>query len=242
MKKSRKTALVAGSTILIMALVAVFIFGYIHSNLVVSGNSMATVDNLKSGKLLFGLEVLGWHIILLFDVIVAWALYAFFKEENRKMAFIIAGLRIIYAAILGVAIVNLIYVLKILNGNIEVGQGITPQQIMSFIESFETIWSFGLIIFGFHLLFLGVQVLKLKTIHHFWGVALILAALAYIGIHGSGFLFPGFESRIRTVEMVLSLPMAFGEIGFGFWLLIWGGKPKILFRKKEQDIVVNQSY
>ncbi|MCG6186925.1 DUF4386 domain-containing protein [Maribellus maritimus] len=222
---NRKSALIAGIALIFMAAVAVFIYGYIHNMLLVPGNPEATAVNLESHRWLFHTEILGWHVILLLDVVVAWALYILFKNENRKLSAFAAGLRFVYSAILGVAILNFIYILKILNGSFAMTQQMANEQIMSFLQSFERTLSFGLIIFGFHLLILGFLALKSKYILRFWGILLIFAAISYIIIHSAKFFLPEFESQIKFVENVLSLPMAFGEIGFAFWLIFRGGKP-----------------
>ena len=140
-----------------------------------------------------------------------------------------AGLRVVFAIIFAVGIFSLILILKIANGNIAVAQEIIGKQIMNYLESFEAIWPFSLIIFGFHLFALGILVFRSKYIHNFLGVVLIFAAVSYILIHGAKFLFSESENYIRTAEMILSLPMAFGEVGFAFWLIIRGGKPKIIY-------------
>jgi len=220
MKTNRKFALIAGISILIMAIAAAFTYGYIHNTLVVPGNSEATLNNLNSNQFLFVIEILGWQFILLCDVVVAWALYGFFKNENRQLSIFTASTRIIYSAFLGAAIYYLIQISRTENGNL----------VMFFLQNFESTWSFGLIIFGFHLFLLGVLVLKSKYIHSFWGILLVFAAISYVIIHSSKLLSPEFESQIKLAETILSLPMAFGEIGFAFWLIIRGGKTKIVYK------------
>ncbi|MCF8459026.1 MAG: DUF4386 domain-containing protein, partial [Bacteroidales bacterium] len=79
-------------------------------------------------------------------------------------------------------------------------------------------------LFGLHLLFLGILVLRSKNIHAVWGILLVFAGISYIGIHTIKNFFPEFESQVKTAEMILSMPMAFGEVGFGIWLLIRGGR------------------
>ena len=77
-------------------------------------------------------------------------------------------------------------------------------------------WSIVLIIFGFHLLFLGILALKSKPINRFWGISLVFAAISYILINSLHKILPGYENQINTAEMILSLPMASGEVGFAF--------------------------
>jgi len=232
----RKSALIAGSTLVIMAVVAIFTYGYIHNTLVVPGEPVVTFNNLKSNGGLLRTEVLGWHFILLCDVIVAWALFQFFKNENRKLSAVTAGLRFVYTAILGVAILNFIYILKIVNGNMTITSESANQQVMAHFESFESLWSFGLIIFGFHLFLLGAMALQSNRIHNFWGIVLVFAAVSYTVVHSSKLLFPEFESQVKTVENMLSFPMAFGEVGFAIWLIIRGGKPRTVFRRDESEL------
>jgi hypothetical protein len=174
---------------------------------------------------------LGWQLILVLDVIVAWGLYQFFKNENRKLSAITAGFRIVFVVVFGVAIFNLFPILKITNGNPESSTELMNQRILSHLNSFENIWSIALIIFGFHLLFLGILAIKSKPINRFWGISLVFAAISYILINSFHQILPDYESQITTAEMILSLPMAFGEVGFAFWLVFRGGKNQVLYRR-----------
>ena len=225
MKENRKSALIAGIALIIMAVAAGFAFGYAHNLLVLPENSEATLNNLQSSKTLFVTEIIGWVLILLCDIVVSFALYFFFKNENQKLALNTAIVRLIYSAILGVAIFYLGQILNLLHGASD-----TANAVMVKLESFNTYWSFGLIIFGIHLSLLGALALKSKLIHNFWGVLLIFAGISYSLIHSARFLFPEFENQIKTLEIILSLPMAFGEVGFAFWLIIRGGKSRTVFR------------
>lgn len=225
MQTNRKSALIAGMALIIMALAAVFSFGYAHNSLVIPNQPDITVSNLKSSKSLFILEILGWILILLCDIAVSVALYVFFKNENRKLALHTAATRIIYSAILGTAIFFLGRILFVLKDT-----EIINNVVMSDLNSFKNTWSFGLIVFGVHLILLGVLSLQSKFIHRFWGVLLFFSGACYFLIHSTLQIFPEYESQVQTAEMILSLPMAFAEIGFAIWLLAFGGKPKIIYR------------
>ena len=236
MVTKRNSALIAGIVILMMAAVAAFTYGYIHNSLVVPNHPETTVSQLRASAWLLRTEIVGWHIILLCDVVVvAWALYNFFKDENHLLSQITAVLRLVYAVVLGGAVFKLISMLNIINGEAGIATKLSDQQMLYFLKSFESTWSFGLIIFGFHLLLLGFLALQSKAIHFSWGVLLVIAALSYITIHSSKISFPEFEGPIKTAETVLSLPMALGEIGFAFWLIIRGGKPNMKIKKALQN-------
>ncbi|ERI07372.1 hypothetical protein HMPREF0083_04554 [Aneurinibacillus aneurinilyticus ATCC 12856] len=88
------------------------------------------------------------------DILVTWAFYVFLKPINKSLSLLGAWLRLTYTTILGIAILNLIFVLLLprhtnylSSFNIEQIQAL----MMLFFEAFEFIWSIGLIIFGGHL-------------------------------------------------------------------------------------------
>ena len=59
-----------------------------------------------------------------------------------------------------------------------------------------------------------------------------VAAISYVIIHSAKSFFPEFEDPVRMAETILGFPMAFGEIGFAFWLIIQEGKTKILYQRQ----------
>ncbi len=223
MNTQRKSALIAGTVLIIMSFLAAFSYGYAHNTLVITGTPEATFDNLQSNTTLYKTEIIGWFFILVSDVIVALALYAFFKPENPRLSLSAAIARIVYSAILGIAIYYLIQINKTPNA----------YNVLSFLASFENAWSFGLIIFGIHLFLLGILVSRSGFIHNLWGILLIFAAASYIAIHSSKLLFPEFESQLKTVEKILGMPMAVAEIGFAFWLIIRGGRSKSIVKMNQ---------
>ena len=225
MKTERKSALIVGVALIVMAVAAAFSFGFVHNTLVVPGDSETTFNNLSASKSLFSLEVLGWIIILICDVAVSLALYSFFKSVNRKLSFNAAAVRLVYSAILGVAIFYLVQVLNSLPGTEDL-----TNEVMSNLNTFKTVWSVGLIIFGIHLFLLGLLAIKSRFIHNIWGILLVFAGISYSVLQAFYFIFPDFESHIKMAENILSLPMAFAEIGFAIWLIIRGGKPKIIYK------------
>ena len=212
----RQAALIAGISLLLMAVAAGFSFGYAHSSLVVPGNAEATLQNLQESAGLFRAEIFGWVIILLLDVIVAWALYAFFKTFNRSLSLLTGWLRVIYAAVLGIAIAQLIAVLPLPDGNAE--------QVMQRLDAFEQIWSVGLILFGAHLFALGYLALRSRYAHFIFGILLLFAGACYFFLHAGRQLLPGYGDHLAALETILALPMALGELAFAVWLIVRGGK------------------
>jgi hypothetical protein len=223
----RKSALTAGISLIIMALAAFFSYGFVHGSLVVQGDASATFNNIMSSNMLFKAEIFGWIIILITDIVVAWAFYIFLEPINKSLSLLGAWLRLTYAAILGIAIMNLIFVLLLSKGTDYLSSFKTDQLqalTMLFFEAFESIWSIGLIIFGGHLLIVGYLAFKSDSIPKVISILLSLASIGYIVIHLCKTFLPQYDGVISILNIVFTVPMIAGELGFGIWLLFRGGK------------------
>ncbi|MCM3735253.1 DUF4386 domain-containing protein [Bacillus cytotoxicus] len=223
----RKYALTASISLIIMALVAFFSSGFAHANLVVKGDASATYHNIMTAPLLFKAEIFGWVIILITDIVVAWAFYIFLKPIHKNLSLLGAWLRLIYAAILGMAILNLLSVLLLTKNTAYLSFFKTDQlqaHVMLCLEAFESIWSIGLIIFGGHLMIIGYLTFKSRSIPKVISILLLLASIGYIAIHLCSTFFSEYDKFISILQIGFSIPMIAGELGFGIWLLLKGGK------------------
>ncbi|WP_425803209.1 DUF4386 domain-containing protein [Desulfitobacterium sp. Sab5] len=222
----RRAVIIAGIAMFVMAGCAAFTVGFVNSSLIVKGDANATASNIFNSLALFRGGIFGWLVILVSDIIVSWALYSFLKQVDNSMALLGAWFRLIYCAILGSAILNLVYVLLIVSGDgtLAMQSAQLNAQVMLFIDAFNKMWSFGLIVFGLHLLVIGKLVLKSGFIPKILGILLLIAAMSYIIVHLLHVFFPQVEHMTVILENILSLPMALGELLFGIWLLVKGGR------------------
>ena len=221
----RRLALIAGISLLLMAIVAGFSYGYVHSSLVNPDDAQVTFENISAAQGLFTSEILGWTIIFFLDAIVAWALYLFFASTSKAISFVSSFLRVVYTLVLGVAIFNLPKVLQLINYQLaDVGMDDTTSEVLHYLNSFDSTWSNGLIIFGLHLVVLGYLAYKAEYGSKIWGVLLILAGVSYTYVSGLNALAPELAESMATLETILAIPMTVGELGFAVWLLIKGGK------------------
>ncbi|WJQ83101.1 DUF4386 domain-containing protein [Brevibacillus brevis] len=222
----RKSALIAGISLFIMVLASFFSYGFAHESLVVQGDANATFQNIKSSPMLFKAEIFGWVIILITDIVVAWAFYLFLKPMNPYLSLLAAWFRLIYTAILGIALFNLIVVL-LLSKNTEpfalLPSDQLQAQMMLCLQAFESIWSIGLMIFGGHLMLVGYVAFQSETIPRVIGSLLLLASVGYMVINISKLFFSQNIGMISTLTAIFQLPMIAGELGFGIWLLFKGG-------------------
>jgi hypothetical protein len=133
------------------------------------------------------LSIIGIIIIIILDVVIGLALITLLKPTNSTSSYLVAVLRIIYAVVFLAALIKI-----------------------SDLDTFYLIWDKGLIIFGFHLLFLGILLTKANYIPNWLGLLVTYSSIGYI-IDGLG-VFLGFEYNITMYTF-------FGEVIFGIWLM-----------------------
>ncbi|WP_445506506.1 DUF4386 domain-containing protein [Niallia sp. 03190] len=221
------SAIIAGTSLLIMTFAAFFSFGYVHNSLVVTGDSASTLKNIQVSVSLFEFEILGWLVIIISDIVVSWAFYVFLKPIHPEYSLLAGLLRLVYTATLATAVSNLVIANNLVLENTPLlieSMDILASQVMTSIMAFESIWSIGLIIFGAHLMMIGYIALKARQIPKLISILLVAAGASYMLIHLLYSFFPQLDSATAIMETILSIPMIIGELGFGIWLLFKGRK------------------
>jgi len=135
-------------------------------------------------------SIAGIAIIIILDVIVAITLYQVLKPVNNNLSKLTAVFRIVYAVIFTIALVK-----------------------MPDLNSFTYILERGLIVFGFHLLLLGLLIFKSVYIPKWLGALVAIAGIGYI-VDSIG-VFWGYTFNIAIYTFV-------GELILMLWLLIKG--------------------
>ena len=211
------SAVVAGISLIIMFFISIFAFGYAHSALIVNDNPALTLTNIQAANTLFQAEIAGWIIIIVLDLLVTWAFYAYLRPTGGNYAIMSALLRLAYTLQLAFAVSKLISAASLISA----GSG-NATLMLGKILSFESIWSLGLIIFGLHLVITGLAALRSEAIPRAISILLVIAGLSYTLIHTMDSFLPQLDHIKATIEMLLMLPMVIGELGFGIWLLVKG--------------------
>ncbi len=215
-----KAAMVAGFGLLIMTIFAVFAIYFVFDNLIVPGDATTTAKYILANEMQFRIGIGSYLIVIICDVVVAWALYIFLKPVNKNLSLLTAWFRLIYAIFFGIALVNYISVLQLLSDAHYLKVFETEQlhvQVMLFLNAFSDGWAIGLIFFGLHLTLLGYLVFKSGYIPKILGVLLVAAGLGYLIDNFVKFLLPNYDLNIATF-------VGWGELLFMLWLLLKGGK------------------
>jgi Domain of unknown function (DUF4386) len=224
----RRAALIAGLAYVVITVLSLFAISVLDGP-TEPGNPAATVENLVNSEGLFRSGLAAFIIVLIADVVVAWALYVFFQRTSRELSLFAAWFRLLYVAIAAAALLNLFVVWKLVDGTdystvLEKRQ--RDAQVMLSLDAYNYGFFLGLVFFGAHLLLLGYVMVKSDYAPSILGVLVALAGLGYVVINLARVLLPNYrdyEDLFLLLLVVLALPGEFGLIG---WLLWRGGKPR----------------
>lgn len=212
----RKVAIMTGLSLLMMALFSGFAVPLL-SGLFVSGDAALTGLNVLSHFGNYIGSVIAWIGILLMDVLVSLGVYQYYKKEKPKKAKLTSALRLAYSAILGIGIFQLLSVTR----------ASSATAIYNHIQLFQKFWGLGLIVFGFHLISLGVLYTNeggKKWVNTLIKSLLIVAGAGYIILYVGILLVPNPLTFAAFVEPIFLLPMILGEPLYAIWKIIKGGK------------------
>jgi hypothetical protein len=218
----RKTARVAGLFYLIFILTTV-LATYIRSSFIVSGDAVATANNIVGCDLFFRFGFVTELVSAVFFVLAAWALYVLLKPVNRNLALLFLLLNLGGAAVECLNTLNLFAALQFLSGASYLSVFQTGQlqaMAMSSINLYDGGFIIAQIFFSAWLLPLGFLVYKSRFLPRFLGLLLILDFFGNLSWFLQFFLLPDYG--------ILAYPgNAIGfvaEISLTGWLLIMGVK------------------
>lgn len=218
----RRAARIAGVSYLAMFLLAIFANFVVREGLIESGDAGGTVANVTESIGLFRLGLVAFLAIFVLDVVIAWALHVVFRDVNRDLSLATAWFRLIYTALLGVALVSMFQVLQMLGG--ESLGFLTSEQVntqtMIELASFESTWLIGLVAFGIHLAMLGVLIVRSELVTKALGYVLIFAGAAYVLDTLAQGMLSDYEAVSGIFLAAVALPSMIGEGWLGFWLLL----------------------
>lgn len=110
----RRAALIAGFAYVIITVLSFFAISVLNGPSE-PDNPAATVNNIVDSDGLFRSGLAAFVIVLIADVVVAWALYVFFQRTSRELSLFAAWFRLLYVAIAAAAPLNLLVVLKLVD-------------------------------------------------------------------------------------------------------------------------------
>ena len=230
MDLNQKISKIAGSGYLIIFITGVFANFFVLENFIIPGDAAATANNIMADILLFRAGILSFIIMVVFDVVLAWALYVLLKPVNKHLSLLSGWLRLVNSTIFGIALVHLFDVLQILGGG-EFLNAFSPDQlhaqVMLSFGLFNTTWLIGLMFFGLHLWVLGYLIYRSGYIPKVIGVLLFIAGIGYLVDSFAQFMLTSYTDYKDIFMMIVIVPGVVGELSLTIWLLLKGVKNQV---------------
>ncbi len=200
--KPRDLSKIAGVSYVIIFFAAIFANFFVLESILES-----PVQTIQQNHLSVRFGILAFLITVVFDVVVAWALYELYKKH--PLSGLSTYFRMMHAAIMGVAIFALPLALA----------STTQTEILAKVDTFNIIWLIGLFFFGIHLILLGRIIKKPQIIVFF----LTIAGIMYMVDTAAHFLLPNYDAYGSVFLILVAIPSIIGEMSFAIWLLVKGG-------------------
>jgi hypothetical protein len=190
----RKAAVVFGVAIIVMFILAIFVGNFILPNFIGPGDTATLARDMAADQARFGFAVAGYLLILMLDIVIALAVYIILRPVSKILASVTALLRLLYVAILVVAVFVLVF---------------------QFIDvyGYATVKLIGYTFFTLHILFLGYTALKSSYIPKSLGILLVIAFFSYIILIYGKSLVP------QVLLPIFVVPAAIAELLLGIWFL-----------------------
>ncbi len=194
---------------------------------VVAGDAAATAENVRSGRTLFTAVLLGWTVLVAADAAVALPLYLLLRGSTVCSPCWRRRSGCSSRRCVGVAVTGVFYAYALLGDPARTGGGAAGGEVRASAElaAFDTAFLFGLVVFGVHLLCVGVLLYRSRYVPRALGALVTAGGAAYVADSLLGLLVAGHGG---TASTVLLLPAALGELGLTAWLLVKGvttGRP-----------------
>jgi hypothetical protein len=218
----RTAAKVVGFLYLFQMATAIFGQSYVRDQLIVHGDATKTATNIIGAERLFRLSIAGDLVTYTGVIVLIWAFYVLVRPVNKNLALLAVLFRLAETAVLCVATVSSLVVLRLLSGAGDL-KTFEAGQLHSLATLALSVQGLGMNV-GFILLGLGSTVfayLLLKSRYvpkalAAWGIfsSLVLAIVTWVIM-----VFPSLGDAVGLAYMG---PMGLYEVGLGLWLLIKG--------------------
>ena len=194
---------------------------FVRNNLVVSGDSTATANNIMASESLWRIGIAGDLIMRICDVALMLVLYVLLRSVNRNLALLAVLFNLVQTAVLAAFELILLVALSLL-GSADYLKVFEPQQLHAltylFVKSYGYGFGIGLIFFGFVCLLQGYLLFRSGFFPRILGVLMAIAGLSYLTNSFTLILAPAYGG---TIFPVLALALI-GELSLCLWLIVKG--------------------
>lgn len=187
--------------------------GYVASKLSVSGDVVATSNNIAASEWLFRLGFVGSQVMMIAFVFYGLLLYRLLRPVSKSQAMIMLALVLASVPL---------YMLNQLNqyAALPLASDGLYGQVELFLDLHRTGNLVAGIFFGLWLFPLGLLVFRSGYLPRFLGILLMIGSPGYLVLFVQGFFFPGSELTLWSNPFIVVTHLS--ELALLLWLLIKG--------------------
>ncbi len=230
----RLKARITGVLCLLDGIAAPFAEFFVRGRLVVYRDAAATATNILTHEQLYRLGASAWLIALTCDTAVALLFYDLLKPANRSLSLLAAFFRLMFVAIMAVNTLNYFAPLVLLEGGHSWTAFRADQlQALALLSHtwFNTGYDISMVFWGFHIILIGLLIVRSAFLPRILGAVLVIGALCYLTSSFADFVAPTFG---KVLGLYIIVPGAVAELLLTLWLLVMGVNAQ---RWKEQASV-----
>jgi hypothetical protein len=219
-----RLARITGALLLVMAAASLFAELGVRQALVVPGDALATVERIQASPQLFRLGLLGYLTAFLLDVPTAVLFYRLLRHVNRTMAMLAAAFRLVYAAVVGAALIPYLGAMLLLD-KADYLSAVETDELRAYAMFHLDLFGWGfttsLVFFGVYLVLLGILLARSRQLPAVLGVLLSIGGVAYVIDGVLRFLAPAVRENLMVMTAILALT----ELVLAVWLVVKGLRP-----------------
>lgn len=222
-KSLKYHARVAGVLYVMIIIFGIYSEVFVRSNLIISGDTSATVTNIILSKSSYQSAFVGDFIMIVCDVAIAVIFYILLKHVNITLAITASLFRLTQAAILGFNLLNYYAASLLVESTVYLDifeKSEIDTLAIFFLNMHSYGYDLGLLFFAISNFILGYLIIKSKYFPTVLGLGIVTAAAVYYSGSMVRFLLPEF---VNIMEPLYVLPFVV-ELSFALWLLIKGIK------------------
>lgn len=215
-------ARIGGILYLIIIVAGIFTELFIRNKLVISGDAIATTNNIMASQLLWRFGIACDLIMHVCDIPLMLIFYLLLKPVNKNLALLAVLFNLVQTTVMVAFKLNLFQTLFLLESS-DYLKVFEPHQLdaLAYISIRSDGYGFGigLIFFGFECLVVGYLIFKAEYLPKTIGVLMQIAGLCYLINSFALILVPAFADIIFPVILI---PSFIGELSLCLWLLLKG--------------------
>lgn len=215
-------ARIGGTLYLLIIALGIFYEMIVRDNIIIPGDSMATLASLKENEFFWRLGIVAEFLSSIVGLGLVLIMYKLTKPVNKDLAMLAAFFNLAGTTIQAVFIIQLVEALFPI-GISPYLQAFTPEQLgaMVSLSMKSHVFGFGiaLMMFGPYFLITGYLIYKSNYLPKFVGVLYTISGIGYLV---NSFILILAPQLSGMVFMVIILPVFLGEISLALRLLIKG--------------------